>query len=138
MSTDFLRLEKLWKPSLINSSNLRYFRRPAAVRYVEKKRAGSLLHVHGVRTGQSETHIVLWAKNVRDASKDFGLVVANPEELGQGKVRQSRIACQLDKPLASNSFMQPVALRIGSLIAPDQRWPQHVSIRIKHHRAVHL
>ena len=75
---------------------------------------------------------------MRDLREDLRFVLPHPQQLGQREVGQRRIRRQLDQPLASDLGVQPVALLVRPLIAPDQRWPQHLTGRVEHDRPVHL
>src|ERR1700761_1541678 len=65
-------------------------------------------------------------------------MIAHPEQLGEREIGQGWIAGQLDQVFASQLGMQPVALRAGPLVAPDERWPQHAALCVQHDRAMHL
>jgi hypothetical protein len=58
---------------------------------VEEQGAGGLLHVDGVFAGELEADVVFRAKDVGDSGEDFGLVLLDPEELGEGEVGQGGI-----------------------------------------------
>ena len=66
------------------------------------------------------------------------LMGAHPEQLGEGEVGQRGVAGQLDQPLAADLCLQPVALGLGALIAPDQRGTQDFALCVEHDAAVHL
>ena len=102
---------------------------PAAVGDVEQKGSAGLLHVHGELAGEPVADIVLGAEDVGDAGEDFGLMVADPEEFGEGEVGQGGVAGELDQALEADLFGQPVALGLGSLIAPDQGWAEDLRRR---------
>ena len=80
------------------------FFRPAAVGDVEEEGAGGLLHVHGVLAGEAVADVVLGAEDVGDAGEDFGLVLADPEELGEGEVGQRGVGGELDESFAADGF----------------------------------
>ncbi len=64
---------------------------PAAVGDVEQEGAGGLLHVDGVLAGHAEADVVLGAEDVGDVGEDLGLVLADPEQLGEGEVGQGGV-----------------------------------------------
>ena len=111
---------------------------PAAMRDVQQKGSAGLLHVDGELAGEAIADIILGAEDVRDAGEDFGLMRAHPEQLGEGEVGQRGIAGQLDQPLSAELGFEPVALRLGALVAPEQRGAQHFSRCVEQDAAVHL
>jgi len=143
MGADLGGLEDLRQPGLGNTGHARDLARPAAMGDVEQQRAGGLLHVDGVGAGHAEADVVLGTEHVRDAGKDLGLVVAHPEQLGEREVGQRGIGGELDEFFtacfaAAELLMQPVALRLRALVAPDERGAQHAAILAEHDGAVHL
>ena len=105
---------------------------------VEQQRAGSLLHIHGIDAAKTEAGIILWAENVRDAGKYFGLMFANPENFCQREVRKRGITGELDDVFAAELGVQPVALWTAAGIAPDERGAKHLSIGVEQDSSVHL
>ena len=112
--------------------------RPAAVRDVEQERAGGLLHVDGVDAGQAEADVVLGAEDVGDLGEDFGLVLADPEELGEGEVGQRGVGDELDDLFVADRVVEPVGLGLGALVAPDERGAKDAAFGVEHDAAVHL
>src|ERR1700733_2347666 len=108
------------------------------MRDVEKKGAARSLQLPRKLAGQAVADVVLRAEDVCDLSEDLGLVIANPQQLGQRKVGQRRVAGELDEPLEADLLRQPVALWLRPLIAPDERWTEYFAIGVQHHAAVHL
>src|SRR5579875_568653 len=143
MRADLRGLKDLRQPGLGNAGHARDLARPAAVGDVEQQRARGLLYVDGVGAGHAEAHVILRAEHVRDAREDLGLVVADPEQLGEREVGQRRIGGELDELFAAHLaapelLMQPVALRLRTLVAPDERGTQNRTFFIEHDGAVHL
>ena len=88
--------------------------------------------------GQAVANVILGTENVPILANIFRLVLLHPQQLGQSEVGQRGIAGKFDQMLSAQLLVQPVALRVGALIAPDQRGPQNFAIRVEHDRAVHL
>ena len=70
--------------------------------------------------------------------KISGWWAADPEQLGQGKVGQRGVAGEFDQALAADLCLQPVALGLGALVAPDERGAQHLAFGVEHDAAMHL
>jgi len=96
------------------------------------------LHVHGELTGEAVADIVLGTEDVGDADEDFGLVLADPKELGEGEVGQGGVAGELDEAVEADLFGEPVALGLGALIAPDEGGAEDFACGVEHDAAVHL
>jgi len=96
------------------------------------------LHIDGEFAGEPVAHIILGAHDVLDLCEDLRLMRLDPEQLGQGEVGQRRVAGQLDQLFIADLLVQPVALRLGARVAPDQRRAQHSAIFVQHHGTVHL
>ena len=94
---DFGAFEEAGEPGHGDAGGFGDFGGPAAVGDVEQQGAGGLLHVDGELAGEAEADVVLGAEDVGDAGEDFRLVVAHPEELGEGEVGQGGIAGELDE-----------------------------------------
>jgi hypothetical protein len=135
---DLGAFEEAWKPAHGNAGGVGYFRGPAAVGDVEQQSAAGLLHVDRELTGQAITDVVLGAEDVGDAGEDFGLVGADPKQFDEREVGQRRVAGELDEPLAADLRLEPVALRLGALIAPDERGAKDFAGGVEHDAAVHL
>jgi hypothetical protein len=84
-----------------------------AVGHVEQQGAAGFLHVHGELAGQTVADVVLRAEHVGDLGEDLRLVLAHPEELGEGEVGQRGVAGQRDQTFATDLRFQPIALRVG-------------------------
>ena len=108
------------------------------MRYVQQQRSAGLLHVDGKLAGEAIADVVLGAEDVRDAGEYLRLMGAHPEELGEGEVGQRGVAGQLDQPLAAQLCLQPVALGLGALIAPDERGTQDFARCVEHYATMHL
>ncbi len=106
--------------------------------YVEQERSRGFLHVHGVGTGHAIAHIIFRAEDMRDAGEDLRLMLADPEQFGEGEVGQRGVGGELDEPLAANRLVEPFAFGVGTLVAPDQRRAQDFSCGIEHDGSVHL
>ena len=105
---------------------------------VEQERPACLLHVDGVLAGHAEADVVLGAEDVANLREDLGLMLANPEQLGEGEVGERGVGDELDQALEPDGGIKPVALRLCPLIAPDKSRPQHYAMLVEHHAAVHL
>jgi hypothetical protein len=66
------------------------------------------------------------------------LVLPNPQELDQSEISESRITRQLQKPTRADGLIQPLALLLAPLVAPDNGWPQKLPVTIEDYRPVHL
>ncbi len=105
---------------------------------VEEEGAGGFLHVHGVLAGEAEADVILGAEDVTDLVENFGLVVADPEELGEGEVGEGRVGDEIDELGCADCFDEPVGLGLGALIAPDEGWAEDFAGFVEHDAAVHL
>ena len=108
------------------------------MRDIQQQRSRSLLNIHRIGSRQPIANIILRAEHMRNPRKDLRFVLPHPQQLGQREVGQRRIRRQLDQPLASDLRVQPIALLVCPLIAPDQRRPQHLAGGIQHDRPMHL
>ena len=87
---------------------------------------------------QAEADIIFRQKHAAKMFPEFRLVVAHPEELCEGEVGQRWIAGELDDFALAELRVQPVALRLRALVAPDQRGPEHFVSFVEQNGAVHL
>ncbi len=101
------------------------------------------MHVDGVGAGEPVAHVVLGAHDVRDFGEHFRLVVADPQQFGQGEVGERGIGGELDELLAADVaaaelIREPLALRLGADVAPDEGGAQDLAVFVEHDGAVHL
>jgi hypothetical protein len=111
---------------------------PAAMGDVEEEGSAGLLHVHGELVGEAVADVVLGAEDVGDAREDLGLVVADPEELGEGEVGERGVTGELDEALEADLFGEPVTLGLRALVGPDEGRAEDFAGRVEHDAAVHL
>ncbi len=120
VGADLGAFEEAGKPGHGDAGGFGDFGGPAAVGDVEEEGSAGLLHVHGELAGEAVADVVLGAEDVGDAGEDFGLVVADPEELGEGEVGQGGVAGELDEAVEADFLGKPVALGLGALVGPDE------------------
>ena len=135
---DLGAFEEAGEPGHRDAGGFGYFGGPAAVGYVEEEGAGGLLHVHGELAGEAVADVVFGAEDVGDAGEDFRLVVADPEELGEGEVGQGGVGGELDEAGEADFCGEPVALGLGALIGPDEGGAEDLAVGVEHDAAVHL
>ncbi len=135
---DLWAFEEGWEPGERDTRGLGDFGGPAAMDNVEEQGSGGLLHVHGVGAGHAVADVVLGTENVGDFGKDFVLVIADPEEFGEGEVGQGGVGGELDETLIADLFGEPVALGLGTLIAPDEGGAEDGAGGVEHDTAMHL
>jgi hypothetical protein len=111
--------------------------RDQRARHVEHQRAGRVGDVDRVLAAQPPTDVVLRQQHVAHARQISGSCGANPEQLGQREVGQRGIRRELEQRLAP-IVRRASGIRLRSLIAPDDRRPQHACRGIEQHGAVHL
>ena len=138
VGADFGAFEEGWEPGEGNPGGFGDLGRPAAVDDIEEEGSRGLLHIHGVGTGHAEADVVLGAEDVGDLGEDLGLVVADPEELGEGEVGERGVGGELDESLVADLFGEPVALGLGALVAPDEGGAEDCTGGVEHDAAVHL
>ena len=126
--TDIWRFEDLGQGAHRQAGCGHHFFRPASVRNVEHQCARGFGDVYGMFAAQAEADIIFRQKHAAKMFPEFRLVVAHPEELCEGEVGQRRIAGELDDFALAELRVQPVALRLCALVAPDQRGPEHFVI----------
>ena len=135
---DFGAFKELREPGHGDAGGVGDLFGPAAVGDVEQQGAGGLLHVHGVDAGHAEADVVLGAEDVGDFGEDLGLVLADPEELGEGEVGQRGVGDELDDSFAADGVVEPVGLGLGALVAPDEGGAEDAAVGVEHDAAVHL
>ncbi len=74
----------------------------------------------------------------RDLAEDFGLVLAHPEELGEGEVGERGVGDELDELFVADGVVEPVGFGLGALVAPDERGAEDAAVGVEHDAAVHL
>src|ERR1035438_5722622 len=65
-------------------------------------------------------------------------VLSYPEQLGEGEIGERRIAGELDQTIDAEQIGKLLNLRLGALVAPDERGPHDFVLGIKQNRAMHL
>jgi len=135
---DFGAFEEAREPGEGDSGGFGDFGGPSAVGDVKEEGSASLLHVHSEFAGEAVADVVFGAEDVGDSGEDFGFVIADPEEFGESEVGERGIAGELDEALEADFFVEPVALRLGSLVAPDEGGAENMAAGVKHDAAVHL
>ena len=63
---------------------------------------------------------------------------AHPPDLRESEARQRRVGGELNQPAGADLLRDFAAFFAGALIAPDNRWAQHVVVLIQKDEAVHL
>ena len=66
------------------------------------------------------------------------LVVAHPQNFGGRKACQRRVGGDLDETFGPHTGGDLLTLCGCALVAPDDGGPQHLSVGVQHHQAVHL
>ena len=75
---------------------------------------------------------------LRDAFVVLGLVVAHPQDLRRGEAGQRAVAGQRDQPFEPDRLLDLGALRLGSLVVPEDRGADDLVCVVERHEAVHL
>jgi len=66
------------------------------------------------------------------------LMFANPQKLDQGEIGERRITCKVQEAAFTDSAIEPLALFLTPLIAPDDGWPQDLTVLVEDDCPVHL
>ena len=111
---------------------------PTAVAHVEQERAGGVGDVGGELAGEDIADVVLRKQDLGHARVVGGLLVAEPEDLGRGEASERGVADHLDQPALADALGDGVALRGGSLVAPEQGRADDAAVGIEEDGAVHL
>ena len=106
--------------------------------HIKQQSAAGLLHVDGELAGEAVAHVVLGAHDVAGLGEDFRLMGFDPEQLGEGKVGQRRIAGELNQFFVADFLVQPIALRLRAGVAPDERGTKDRAVFVEQDGAVHL
>ena len=93
--------------------------RPAAMRRIQQLHAGCVAHICGVFAGETEPDIILGQHDMAAGSENLGLVVFNPEKLGQAEAGQRGIAGDGKKLFRAQARVDLFAFRRAALIAPE-------------------
>ena len=73
-----------------------------------------------------------------DAGPGVRLGSPYPQQLGERESRQRRVTRQLDEPRRADALGELVALRLRTLVAPDQGRPDDGARSVEQGGAVHL
>src|SRR5947209_2395133 len=138
VGTDLWRFEELWQATHGKSRCRHHLVRPAAVRHVKHQSAGSVGHVHRMFAGEPEADIVLGQKHPTESPPNLWFIVPHPQQFSQSEIRQRGVTGELDNPLLTYLLVQPIALRLRALIAPDKRRPEYLVIFVEQHGPMHL
>src|SRR5207302_1347082 len=114
------------------------FRGPRAFGDIEQQRAGGIREVDSAIAGKTETHVIFWKHDVTNARPELRLILANPENFGERKIRERRIAGQLNEALRAELLRKIAGLFFGALIAPDERGANHFAAGVQQNGAMHL
>src|ERR1019366_399043 len=126
------------QPVPIDFGRFQHLLRPAPVGNIQQQSPGSIRHVGGAIPRELVANIIFGQHDRADPLPVLRFVFSHPQELGQRKVGQRRIAGQLDEPFRSYFFRQGAALAVGAHVAPDQCRAHHPPALIEHYGAVHL
>jgi len=105
---------------------------------IEHQSARRLGHVHGVFASEPEADIIFWQEHSPEALPNAGLMFPHPQQVRQSEIGQCGIAGEFDNPRLAEFCVQPITLRLGPLVAPDERWPEYLIIFVKQYGPVHL
>ena len=109
-----------------------------ATRDVEQQRARRVGDVDRVLAAQPEAHVVLRQQHVAHARPDVGLVRRTQSSFVSVKFVSAGLDVSSSSRSRADGLVEPAALGLGALIAPDDRRPQHLAARVEQHGAVHL
>ena len=132
------RLEHRGQQAFVDAHGVQHLARPAPMRHVEHQRARRVRDIDRVFAAQLKADVVLRQQHVAHAAPDVRLVAADPQQFRQREIGERGIRRQLEQPIAADGVVQPPALGLGALVAPDDRRPQDRAARVEQHRAVHL
>src|SRR5690349_24934293 len=79
---------------------------PPAMRNVEKQGAGGIGHIDRMLSGKAQSDVILGKKKSAETFPQSGFMIADPKQLGEGEVRQRRIAGEFDQPSAPDRRVQ--------------------------------
>src|SRR4051812_12329120 len=88
--------------------------------------------------GESKTNIVFRQQHPAEPFPYLRLVVTYPKQFCQCEISERWIAGKLDNFVFTNFRVEPVALRLRTLVTPDQCRTQDLIVLIQQNRAVHL
>jgi hypothetical protein len=106
--------------------------------YVEKQSARSVGHVRGALASEAESDVILGKQKVSNAVPVFGFVFSNPKNFGEGEIRQSRIAGELNQALQTKSACEIAALFFCADVTPNDRGADDAAVFVKKDSAMHL
>src|SRR4051812_8165356 len=86
----------------------------------------------------AEADVVFRQQYPAKALPEFRLVIADPEKLGKSEIGERRIARQLNDLPFAQLGIQPVALRLRSLIAPDECRAKDLVFLVQQNGSMHL
>ena len=87
---------------------------------------------------ESKANIIFRQQHPAESLPDFRFVVPHPQQFGQREIGESGIAGELDNFPFANVCIEPVALRLRTLVTPDQRRTQNLIVLVQQNRAMHL
>ena len=109
---------------------------PIAARHVQPQGAGCIGHVAHRVARELQAQPVLGQQHAADARKHFGLVLAQPQQLGCGKAGHGQVAGDLAR--GGHSLLQLGAFGRRAAVIPEDGRAQHLALRAQHHGAVHV
>ena len=118
---DFARFVAFRQDGAVEAEAVHHFERPAAVDHVEDGRARGVGNFRGEIARQLEAHVVLGQEHRAHALEIPRLVIADPQQLGQGEAGEHGVGDEFQDILAADFGIDGVHLRLAALVAPDQR-----------------
>jgi hypothetical protein len=88
--------------------------------------------------GEPVAHVVLRQQHVSNTVEHLGLVGPDPQDLRGGEPGQGVVAGRRDELGTTDQAADLVALRLGALVVPEDRGPQHLPAVVEQDQAVHL
>ena len=108
------------------------------MRRIQQLHAGCVAHICGVFAGETEPDIILGQHDMAAGGENLGLVVFNPEKLGQTEAGQRGVAGDGKKLFRAQARVDLFAFRRAALIAPENGGAKRPAVFVQQRDAVHL
>ena len=138
LARDFDRFVAGGEDRAIEPQGVHHLEGPAAVDDVEDGRAGGVGDFGGELAGEAEAHVVLGQEHFAHALEVPRLVIADPQQFGQGEAGEHGVGDVLKNLVAAELGVDGVHLRLAALVAPDEGGPDDGVGTVEDHETVHL
>src|SRR5205823_844112 len=127
-----------WQTSRRKPSCRHHFFGPAAVSHVQHQCSRRVCDIYCMLACQAEPNVVFRQKHPPKSLPDLWFVVSHPQQLRESEICERWIAGEFDDSRLAQLRIEPIALFLSALVAPDQRRPKGLIILIEQNRAMHL